>query len=166
MFVIRSYQAEDFDTVLKMHEDTVRTINAKDYSPRQIEAWATKDELDIASWRQALSSSYSVVAESQGHLVGFANLFMNQGYIDRLYVHKDYQRQGIARAMYNTLESKAIESNIALLTVEAAITSRPFFEKMGFQCVLEQQQKVKDIFLESFILTKDLTALAEKTSQS
>ncbi len=166
MFVIRSYQDEDFEKVLKMHEETVRTINAKDYSSEQIEAWATKDERDIASWRQALASSYSVVAESQGHLVGFANLFISQGYIDRLYMHKDYQRQGIARGMYNTLEAKAIESKIALLTVEAAITSRPFFEKMGFQCVLEQQQKVKNVFLKSFILTKDLSAFNETTAQS
>lgn len=157
MFVIRSYQNEDFETLLNLHAETVRSINALDYAPKQIEAWATKDEKDIASWQQILSNSYAVVAESQGHLVGFANLFINQGYVDRLYVHKDYQRRGIATALYNTLEEKAIASQIPLLTVEAGLTSRTFFEKMGFTLVIEQEKKVKDTSLTSYIMTKDLS---------
>lgn len=157
MFVIRSYQSEDFDTLLDLHEQAIRTINAKDYSPPQIETWATKDEKDVASWEQVLGNSYAVVAESQGRLVGFANLFVTQGYIDRLYVHKDYQRQGIATALYNTLEEKAVSMQLPLVTVEAAVTSCPFFEKMGFKVVVEQQKKVKDSTLLSYIMTKDLS---------
>ncbi|MGL4523964.1 MAG: GNAT family N-acetyltransferase [Spirochaetia bacterium] len=156
MFVIRSYQDDDFDPLLEMHAETVRAITSREFSPQQLDAWATKTPADITSWRQALSSSYTVVAESQARLVGMANLFIDQGYVDRLYVHKDFQRKGIAHALYMSIEEEAIKSSIPALTVEAAASSRPFFEKMGFTVISEYQKKLKNTSILNYVMTKTL----------
>ena len=37
--IIRSYKLSDQNEVCKLHEDTVRNINDKDYSKEQIETW-------------------------------------------------------------------------------------------------------------------------------
>ena len=51
------------------------------------------------------------------------------GYLDRLYVHKDYQGQGIATAICDALEQHALEQHTLVQTFHtaASITARPFF---------------------------------------
>ena len=46
------------------------------------------------------------------------------GYLDRLYVRKDYQRQGIASAICDELERFADRKTV---TTHAFITAKPFF---------------------------------------
>ena len=55
-------------------------------------------------------------------LVGFGDIDKT-GYLDRLFVHADYQRKGIATAICNQLE-QAVQGNI---TTDASITAKPFF---------------------------------------
>ena len=45
-------------------------------------------------------------------------------YLDRLYVHKDYQRRGIASAICDALEASMPGKPI---TTHASITAKPFF---------------------------------------
>ena len=56
-------------------------------------------------------------------------------YFDFLYVHKDYQRQGIADNLYTEIQAKAIKQGTTLLTADVSITARPFFEKKGFKII-------------------------------
>lgn len=57
-----------------------------------------------------------------GIIVGFGDID-NTGYLDRLYVHKDYQNQGIAKAMCDKLEQHNAYNEI---TTHASITAKPF----------------------------------------
>lgn len=59
------------------------------------------------------------------------------GYLDRLYVHNDYQGNGVATAIVEVLESELMLRNITSLTTHASITARTFFEKRGFKMVKE-----------------------------
>jgi putative acetyltransferase len=45
---------------------------------------------------------------------------------------------GVASALLATLEAEARRHGVALLTAEASITSRPFFEASGFEVVTPQ----------------------------
>lgn len=56
-------------------------------------------------------------------IVGFGYIDKT-GYLDRLYVHLDYQRKEIATAICNRLESAVSENIVA----HVSITARPFFE--------------------------------------
>ena len=90
---IRSYRPEDCSAVLQLFFQTVHTVNAKDYTPQQLDAWADGKE-DPVLWNLSLSQHNCLVAISDGILVGFADMDAT-GYLDRLYVHKDYQRHVI-----------------------------------------------------------------------
>lgn len=74
-----------------------------------------------------------------------------KSYLDRLFVHADYQRKGIATAICNQLE-QAVQGNIV---THASITARPFFEKRGYTVVKEQQVERQGIFLTNFIMIKE-----------
>lgn len=67
---------------------------------------------------------HSLVAEEDGVTVGFADMDAD-GYLDRLYVHKDYQGRGVATALCDALE-QAVQCEA--YTTHASITARPFFE--------------------------------------
>lgn len=57
-----------------------------------------------------------------GEIVGFGDMD-ETGYLDRLYVHKDYQGQGIASAICDELERFAAGKTF---TTHASITAKLF----------------------------------------
>lgn len=89
------------------------------------------------------------------------------GYLDRLYVHKDYQGRGVATAICDRLEEDFCLSRGRLLqnsavqkrkndtfTTHASITARPFFEKRGYTVVKAQQVVRKGISIRNYIMRK------------
>jgi len=98
---VRLYKPEDCKEIVKLFYDTVHTVNLMDYSSAQLDAWAPK-EINVDTWKKLLSKSHTVVVESNGVIVGFGNLD-DTGYFDRLYVHKDFQGQGVATIIANEL---------------------------------------------------------------
>ena len=46
-------------------------------------------------WNQSFLEHYTVIAEEENGIIGFGDI-SDTGYLDRLYVHKAYQHQGIA----------------------------------------------------------------------
>lgn len=98
---IRKYQSSDCKSLADLFYHTVHTINAKDYTKEQLKVWAT-GEVDLEKWNQSLQEHFSVVAVENKNILGFGDIDKT-GYLDRLYVHKDYQGKGIATAICNQL---------------------------------------------------------------
>ena len=146
---IRKYLESDCKILSELFYNTVHTINAKDYTKEQLDVWAT-GEVDLEKWNQSLKEHYSVVAVEGEVIVGFGDID-STGYLDRLFVHADYQRKGIATAICNQLE-QAVQGNIV---THASITARPFFKKRGYTVVKEQQVERQGIFLTNFIMIKE-----------
>lgn len=136
---IRRFRETDIDQIITLFYETVHTINKRDYTQEQLDAWASRAEIKsrTESWLKALSDNMTYVAEMENRIVGFADM-SRQGYLDRLFVHKDYQGQGIASALVETLESEAGKWFIDELNTDASITAKPFFEKSGFSVVQSQ----------------------------
>lgn len=150
---IRNYMPTDCDEMVDLFFNTVHSINRSDYSTPQLNAWATGN-VDKIKWHNSFLDHYTVVAEMEGKIVGFGDLDSN--YLDRLYVHKDYQRQGIASAMADYLEQYARQTHQAEITTHASITAKPFFEKRGYLTLKEQQVQRNGVFLTNFVMRKPL----------
>ena len=148
---IREYQTSDCSELAELFYNTVHTINAKDYSKEQLDVWAT-GHINFETWNESLQEHYSLVAIDNDIIVGFGDIDCT-GYLDRLYVHHDYQGKGVATAICNKLE-KAV--NVDIVTTHASITARPFFEKRGYKVVKEQQVVRKGIFLTNYLMEKIL----------
>ncbi len=132
----RIYRSEDCKEIIELFYNTVHSVNAKDYNEAQLDAWAPKD-MDISERDKSLSEHYSVVIEEDNIIIGFGDLDIN-GYLDRLFVHKDYQGLGIATIIVNEIEKYAQENNVEVITTHSPITAKPFFEKQGYKAVKEQ----------------------------
>jgi putative acetyltransferase len=142
MIKVRPAESSDGPQIGQLIYDTVRKINRKDYSQEQVKAWAP-DPIIFSTYEP----SYAYVAERNGRILGFANL-TSTGYLHRLYVHKDFQGQGIASRLLQALEIKARELGLHEITTESSITAKAFFLAHGF---LVQQEQVKILRRVSFI---------------
>ena len=147
--LIREYQSSDCKELTELFYNTVHTVNARDYIREQLDVWAT-GQVDLKMWNQSLQEHFSIVAVDDNIIVGFGDIDKT-GYLDRLFVHSGYQRKGIATAICNQLES-AVQENIV---THASITARPFFEKIGYKVVKEQQVERQGIFLTNFVMIKE-----------
>ena len=145
---IRTYQSSDRKEITELFYNTVHTVNMRDYTKEQVDVWAP-EEPDLDGWNESLLAHYSIVATEDNRIVGFGDID-ETGYLDRLFVHRDYQRQGIASALCDQLE-QAVPGRIF---VHASITARPFFESRGYRVVKQQQVERKGIFLTNFVMEK------------
>ncbi len=145
---IRQYKNEDCDAVAKLFYETVHSVNAKDYTAEQLSAWTNNaDSLKIR--RDYLLKQYTLIAEINGEIVGFGSID-KLGYLDLLFVHKDYQRQGIATALCNELEK-----GFSVINTFASITAKSFFEKRGYSVIKSQQVERLGIKLKNFEMQKE-----------
>ena len=133
---VRGYHPREVVALARLFTRTVREVNARDYSPEQIDAWAP-EKTDINHWNLRLRGRTVLVAESDSDIVGFV-AWEADGHLDLLYVDYRHQRRGIGTALCRPMEKSAVERQIPRIYTEASITARPFFEAMGFKVVAPQ----------------------------
>lgn len=149
---IRKYQQSDCRTLAELFYHTVHTVNTKDYTEEQVNAWAT-GHVDLKQWDRSFQENYTLIAVENGIIAGFGDIDKT-GYLDHLFVHADYQGKGIATAICDQLE-QAVMGNI---TTHASITAKPFFEKRGYKVVKEQQVERQGVLLTNFVMELALNA--------
>ncbi len=88
---IREIKAEDLRAIVALFKETVHHVNAKDYTVEQLLVWAPHQIHHSDDRWQSLLSNVACLAEIDNVIVGFADM-TTEGYLDRLFVHKDYQR--------------------------------------------------------------------------
>ena len=142
---IRKYKSSDCQEITELFYNTVHSINTQE----QLDVWATKN-IDIEKWDTSFLKNYTVVAESNGIIVGFGDI-AEDGYLDRLYVHKDFQRIGIATMICDKLENKVKGKP---LYTHASITAKPFFIKRGYKVIKQQLVEREGILLENYVMEK------------
>lgn len=157
--VLRAYRPSACSEVLRLFYDTVHTVNARDYTEEQLDAWAD-GKPDAAKWNKSLCAHFSLAAEADGILAGFGDID-ETGYLDRLYVHRDFQGMGVGTALCQALEQEAARAvrqtkpdASVCITTHASITARPFFEARGYRVQREQQVERKGVLLTNYIMEK------------
>ena len=139
---IREYRPGDCREMAALFYDTVHTVNARDYTPAQLDAWD-----------RSFRTHTTLVAEEGGRIVGFGDM-AGDGYLDRLYVHKDCQGRGVATALCDRLEA-AVPGPVE---THASLTARPFFERRGYRVVRPQQVERHGVLLTNYVMVRPFFA--------
>ena len=71
--ILRPYRKEDCGQTARLFYETVHTVNARDYSPSQLAAWAPAPPRPEA-WHASFCGHYALVAEENGAVVGFGDI--------------------------------------------------------------------------------------------
>lgn len=145
--IIRKYKAEDFESVSALFFETVHAVNAKDYSEKQLNAW-TESSDSLRTRKNDLLKQHTLIAEINGFIVGFGSVD-KLGCLDLLYVHKDYQHQGVGAALCNELEK-----GFSVIKTFASVTAKPFFESRGYKVIKEREVERLGVKLKNFEMQK------------
>lgn len=132
----REYKNTDLHAVMDLFYVTVHEVNKNDYSEEQLDAIAPKDANEY-HWEKSLEKNHTIVVEEDDKLIAFGNIGKT-GYLDRLYVHPDYLRKGIASKLVEELEEYAKKHGSHVINVTSSITSKAFFESNGYAVIEEQ----------------------------
>lgn len=154
--IIRSYKQTDCEGIAALFYDTVHSVCCADYTEEQLSAWAS-GEVSLEEWNRAFTENYTVVALDDGKIVGFGEIDKT-GYLDKLYVHKDFLRKGIGSAICDMLEQNFWEGKI---TVHASITAQAFFASRGYTVVKEQTVVRNGLHLTNFVMEKECSLFDE-----
>lgn len=106
--------------------------------------------MDLKAWDASFRAHKTIIAVKNGEIVGFGDMD-ETGYLDRLYVHKDYQGQGVASAICDELERFAAGKTF---TTHASITAKLFFQHRGYHVVRKQEVIRHGVALTSFVMEK------------
>ena len=155
--ILRVYKPADCKALTELFYETVHSVNTKDYTKEQVDAWADGN-VDLEKWNQSFLEHYTVIAEEENGIIGFGDI-SDTGYLDRLYVHKDCQGRGVASAICAWLERR---SAAAEDITHASLTARPFLERRGWQAVREQEVERRGVWLKNVVMRKRRPEATEK----
>jgi putative acetyltransferase len=155
----RQASASDLREMQQLFVEAISAVCSTDYNETQIQAW-TSGITDTDRWLDRLQHQFVLLATIKNQIVGYGTL-KEANYIDLLFVHKDFQSQGIATAIYHELEEKAKISGSDHITSDVSITAKPFFEKHEFKVLKEQQVERMGVKLTNYKMKKDLNKTDE-----
>ena len=154
-FMIRVALQSDTVELKQLFQNTVLAINRRDYSQAEVEDWASCGD-NLANIKDMIKTHYFIVAvNQQSEIVGFSSI-TPQGYLHSMFVHKNFQGEGIATMLLNEIEQYVITNGIIRITSEVSLTARPFFEKRGYIVEEEQKRKANQLSLTNFWMAKQV----------
>lgn len=151
----RTVTINDIDELRNLFRSTIQAVNIQNYTPAEIEDWASCGDSTI-HWKNLLSTLYFLAAlDNEGRIIGFASIRAD-GYLHSMFVHKDWQRKGIASQLLSEIEAYACRFGITQITSEVSITARPFFEKQGYSVEKSQKKRAKRLEMINYVMKKEL----------
>lgn len=150
----REYKNTDLHAVMDLFYVTVHEVNKNDYSEEQLDAIAPKDANEY-HWEKSLEKNHTIVVEEDDKLIAFGNIGKT-GYLDRLYVHPDYLRKGIASKLVEELEEYAKKHGSHVINVTSSIISKAFFESKGYAVIEEQINERRGERLLRYLMEKKI----------
>jgi putative acetyltransferase len=153
--IIRKGNIDDLAELRHLFADTIMNVCRSDYNDEQITVWSSASE-NIKRWENVLEEQFVLISQHQDQITGFCTLDKGN-YIDLLFVHKDYLRQGTAEKLYTAVEHETIRLNQEALSSDVSKTAKSFFEKMGFIVLKEQTVSIKEIEFTNYNMRKILS---------
>ncbi|MEN2489170.1 GNAT family N-acetyltransferase [Flavobacterium sp. B11] len=151
---IRKATISDLTEMQQLYIETIQSVCKNDYNTAQIEAWISGVK-NTERWTAVIETQFVLLAIIKNKIAGFGTL-KDGNYIDFFYIHKDFQRQGIADKMLNELETEARKHHSKTITSDISITAKPFFEKKGFVAKAAQKNIRLGVELINFKMEKEL----------
>lgn len=153
MIHVRELRDGEEPILFSLFYNTIRTVNIRDYSQVQVEAWAP-DDIDPGFWSDKMHSIHPFVIDVDGSIVGYSDL-QPSGLIDHFFVHHEWQRRGVGRMLMQEIERRALKGGISMLETHASVTAQPFFEAFDFVVVREQELEMRGKMLKNYFMQRD-----------
>ena len=149
---IRKFRDLDAVELSRMHRETIRTINSKDYPKEQIKIWAERST--AKRFRKYAKDNAIFVALIKNKIIGFTEYKDNE--VKALYVHKDYIGKGIDEKLLKKLIDITYKKGIRKLKCMSTITAKNFYLNQGFKVIRKTKFLIGNQKLKVYEMIKQL----------
>ncbi len=152
---IRLYKKGDISQVAELLSDSVSILDTEEYSETEVRSFAP-NKIHFENWEQTCLEKFTILAEVGNNIIGIAQAD-KIGHISCFYCHPDYRRRGIGLLLFEALEEYALGKNIPVIHTETDPLNLPFYVKLGFRTVQQQDVLIGGEIKEHFIIEKELS---------
>lgn len=146
---LRPYAPADCAAMAELFYNTVHTVNARDYTPEQLCAWAT-GEVDLAEWDRSFQAHHTPGGRGRGADCGIWGFGRGAG-LSGPAVRSPRPPGGGNR---HRPVRRPREGGTGPITTHASITARPFFEGRGYRVLREQRVERRGVWLTNYVMGK------------
>ncbi|MFH1565374.1 MAG: GNAT family N-acetyltransferase [bacterium] len=178
---IRLVKDEDYAAVARLHRQTIRNVNSKDYPEDIIHVWSSRTNAErfrgnadkckrwvaiqnnklstnariiLGRCQQLLASTRAIFKFLYNKIIGFCDHSLD-GEFWGLYVHKDYIGKGVGSRLLKTAEDSLKKSGFKKVGLKATITAKDFYKKHGYRVIKKTFHPIKDKKLLIFLMSKN-----------
>ncbi len=150
---LRRYRDADFEPVLELTRQTIRTSYAEVYPPRVVEFF-----LDYHAPENIVSDAtqgHTLVVFDGDELVGTGTRVDTT--VRRVFVRADRHRHGLGHRIMAELEAAAQDAGVARVDLSASLPAKQFYLDLGYEIVSEEDYEVAPgEHLEYYEMAKEL----------
>ncbi|MCB9091396.1 MAG: GNAT family N-acetyltransferase [Halobacteriovoraceae bacterium] len=143
--IIRKSKLEDLNEVMDAHRRSILELCSKDYDENQIKCWSSINySSDI--WECSVNKEFHLVLEKNNKIEGFCHACVHGnsvGEIKGLYFTKEIAGQGYGRKVIEKSLDYLKKYNCNKCIISGTKTAKPFYEKMGFNCIEDQTLNIR-----------------------
>lgn len=125
---VRPLRPPENQAVAALIRETLRTVNARDYTAVTIEQLC--DHYSPARLAALAEAADLLVALDDSGIVGTAALHGDR--VEGVFVRSDCQGRGIGRALMAALEATARSRALPALHLRSSLTAHPFYRRLGY----------------------------------
>ncbi|HWQ59583.1 MAG TPA: GNAT family N-acetyltransferase [Candidatus Fimivivens sp.] len=151
---IRLVRDEDYAAIARLHRQTIRNVNYKDYTEDQISAWSARTNAE--RFRSNADKCKRWVAVEDNKVVGFCDHGLD-GEFWGLYIHKDFIGKGIGSRLLKTAEDSLEKMGFKKVSLKATVTAKEFYKKHGYRVIKKDFHPINNQKLEIFDMVKTLS---------
>lgn len=150
---IRLARNEDYAAAARLHRQTIRNVNSKDYSQDIVHVWAART--NAKKFRESANKCKRWVAVEKGKIIGFCDHNF-ECELWGLYVHKDFLGKGVGSRLLKIAEGSLKKQGCKRINIKSTITAKDFYEKNGYKVVKKAIHKMENKKVPIYIMTKKI----------
>ncbi len=130
---VRKFRKEDAEEICGLVKDSFNKFVSSSFTKK-----GSKNFLNFCNRENIIKKSEDsnvFVGVIDGKIVGTVSFSIKKGTgkIGWLFVHKDYQRNNIARALMSKAEEFYVRKGIKSVRVNSSVYAQKFYEKLGYK---------------------------------
>ena len=143
---IRYSTPDDAEGMVRAQYSAVHETAKNDYPKAILNLWSKPiDAHRIAAYQTKMKTDKSVISfvavDDFGQIVGYGEL-VPPATLGAIYVAASAGRRGVGSELLKTVEAKARELGMHVLTMESSLTAMPFYKRHGF---LELERRTRPL---------------------
>lgn len=141
--VIRKITGNEVESAMNLAFDVFMQFEAPDYQPSGVEAFK-RDIIDNSKFHESVKQGVCPIygAFDGDNIVALMGMRSSKTHINLAFTKKEYQRKGIARAIFNYLLNDILKENPTLeaITFNSSPYGIPFYLSLGFLLLSKEQE--------------------------